>query len=152
MTPPPGKPKWGEDTKALALLIAEEALETKAQDLKILDLRKLVSFTDYFILCSGTSQRHVQGIADRVSQRLKKDYRRLPLNQEGYAEGQWVLLDFADVVLHVFQMEAREFYDLDSLWADAPRLRPTGEKKKARKKSPKSGGKTRRVSPKKKTL
>jgi len=107
----------------LARIIAREALDTKAKALKILDLKKLVSFTDYFIVATGTSNRHVQAIADRVSLKLKKELQKLPLTYEGYANGQWVLLDYGDVVLHVFLPEQREYYGLDKLWSDAPQVK-----------------------------
>ena len=114
----------------LAQQIAEEVQDTKGKEIEILDLKKLVSFTDYFILVSGTSDRHVQAIADRVNLRLKKDLGRLPMNFEGYASAQWVLLDYGDVVLHVFRPEQREYYGLDDFWVQAPRIRlPKAAKK-----------------------
>lgn len=110
------------DTLELAKEIAEEADATKAKELVILDLKKLVSYTDYFVLASGTSDRHVQAIADRVYRRLKDKYHRLPISYEGSDTAQWVLIDYGDVVFHVFQKEQRQFYGMDQLWADAPRL------------------------------
>lgn len=110
------------DSLSLAQIIAQEVLDTKGQDLKILDLRNLVSYTDYFVLVTGTSDRHVQAMADRINVKLKKEFGLLPLTFEGYALGQWVLLDYGDVVVHLFQPEARAFYALEEFWQDAPLL------------------------------
>lgn len=108
------------DTLELAKAIAQEAADTKAKDLKLLDLRDLVSYTDYFILATGTSDRHVKSIADRVHMKAKKSLGRLPISYEGFQSGQWVLLDYGDVVLHVFLEDQRKYYGLDAMWADAP--------------------------------
>lgn len=115
------------ETLALAKEIAEEALDTKAKDLKVLDLRDLVSYTDYFILATGTSDRHVKSIADRVHFKVKKQLGRLPISYEGLESGQWVLLDYGDVVLHVFLEEQRRYYGLDAMWADAPLVSLDGQ-------------------------
>ena len=106
----------------LVQVVAQEIADTKGQDLKILDLRPLVSFTDFFILVTGNSDRHVQAMADKVHLRLKNDYGLLPLNFEGYERGQWVLLDYGDFVLHLFQPTFREYYSLDDFWLDAPQV------------------------------
>jgi len=86
-----------------------------------MDMRGISSFTDFFIICSGTSDRHAQGIADSVETEMKKAGIS-PLGIEGFTEGKWVLLDYADVVVHVFYNPIREFYDLERLWADAPQI------------------------------
>jgi ribosome-associated protein len=119
------------DSLQLARIMAQEALDTKGQALKILDLKKLTSFTDYFVVVTGTSDRHVQAIADRVSLKLKKEHHKLPLTFEGYAGGRWVLLDYGDAVLHIFLPEQREYYALDELWRDAPRVAVGSESKRA---------------------
>ena len=93
--------------------------DRKAIDLKVLHLEKVTDFTDYFLLCSGTSERQVQAIADAVLERLRAEKTR-PLHMEGYNRGQWVLLDYGDFVVHVFQEEPRHFYALERLWGDAP--------------------------------
>jgi ribosome-associated protein len=103
-------------------VVTEELSNTKGQDLMVLDLRPLVSFTDYFVLVTGTSDRHVQALADKVHLRLKKDHQRLPLAFEGFDTGQWVLLDYGDLVIHIFQPETRGYYALEEFWGDAPRL------------------------------
>jgi ribosome-associated protein len=90
----------------------------KAVDVKVLDVREVASFSEYFVLMSGTSSRQVQAIADAVVERLKLDGRRA-LHREGYAQGEWVLLDYGDFVVHVFSPQKREFYDLERLWRDA---------------------------------
>jgi ribosome-associated protein len=100
---------------------AYAALDKKAADLVILDMQGISSFTDYFIICSGRSDRQVQGIASAIEMEMKKEG-VLPLGIEGFTEGRWVLLDYDDVVVHVFYEPIRDFYDLENLWADAPRL------------------------------
>ncbi|HEX6900000.1 MAG TPA: ribosome silencing factor [Thermoanaerobaculia bacterium] len=93
--------------------------DRKAVDLKVLHLEKVTDFTDYFMICSGTSERQVQAIADAVQERLRENKSR-PLHVEGYNRGQWVLLDYGDLVVHVFQEEPRRYYALERLWGDAP--------------------------------
>jgi ribosome-associated protein len=93
--------------------------DRKAVDVKVLRLGEVSDFTDYFLICSGTNERQVQAIADSVEEKLREDRVR-PLHVEGYNRGQWVLLDYGDLVVHVFQDETRGFYALERLWADAP--------------------------------
>jgi ribosome-associated protein len=95
--------------------------DRKAVDLKVLHLQKVSDFTDYFLICSGTSERQVQAIADAVQEKLRAGRVR-PLHVEGYNRGQWVLLDYGDLVVHVFQEEPRRFYALERLWGDAPEV------------------------------
>lgn len=109
------------NSRILAKFIARAADEKKAVDLVILDLRKLSSFTDFFVICSGTSDRQVQTIANSIEQHLKRKDRR-PIGVEGYQTGHWVLLDYGDVVAHVFYREDRDHYQLEKLWSDAPRV------------------------------
>ncbi|MCB2181812.1 MAG: ribosome silencing factor [Desulfobulbaceae bacterium] len=105
----------------LAQILSNAALEKKAEDLIILDVSKLSSFTDYFIIMSGRSTRHVQGLADAVSSELTR--KRIKENSvEGVKDGLWVLLDYGDVVVHIFYKDERTFYDLEGLWHDAPRI------------------------------
>jgi len=106
----------------LAKAIATAALEKKAKDLVLLDMRNLVSYTDVFMLCSATNPRQAKAIADHVILRTKRDFDRLPHGVEGMTSAKWILVDFGDVVLHVFDGALRGFYNLDGLWADAPRL------------------------------
>jgi ribosome-associated protein len=95
------------------------AEDRKAVDLRVLHLEKVSDFTDYFLICSGTSERQVQAIADAVQERMREERVR-PLHVEGYNRGQWVLLDYGDFVVHIFQEEPRRFYSLERLWGDAP--------------------------------
>jgi ribosome-associated protein len=137
------------ETIELAKKIAAEAVDTKVKDLKLLDLRGLVSYTDYFILGTGTSDRHVRSAADRVHMKVKKELGRLPLSYEGQESGNWVLLDYGDVVLHLFLEDQRRYYGLDEFWSHAPQLSSDGiakpkkapPKKTAKKPSPKAPAK-----------
>lgn len=95
--------------------------DRKAVELKVLYLQKVTDFTDYFIVCSGTSERQVQAIADAVQERLRANRVR-PLHVEGYNRAQWVLIDYGDLVVHVFQEEPRRYYALERLWGDAPEV------------------------------
>lgn len=91
----------------------------KAEDIAVIDLRKTADFVDYFILCTGTSDVHVRALADAVIEGLKAEGQR-PYHVEGYEMRQWVLIDFVDVIVHIFQAESRRFYGLERLWGDAP--------------------------------
>ena len=108
-------------TRTLAKRIAEIASDKKAIDILVLDLRKLTSFTDFFVIASGASDRQVQAIADAIHREIK-DAGRMPLGEEGMRTGHWALLDYGDVVTHVFYHADREHYQLERLWFDAPRL------------------------------
>lgn len=108
-------------SKELALMLSQTAHDKKAEDLIVLDVQGLSSFTDYFVVMSGRSTRHVQGLADAISANMRKK-RISQSSAEGYNEGQWVLLDYNDVVVHIFYHESRSFYDIEGLWHDAPRL------------------------------
>jgi ribosome-associated protein len=106
------------DTAARVRLAVAAALDRKAQDLKVLNLGPVSDFTDYFVIASGTSERQVQAIAESIQESLAAEGVR-PLHVEGQRGGNWVLLDYGDLVAHVFQPEPREFYALERLWADA---------------------------------
>lgn len=107
--------------KKLARLIAEAAEDVKAIDLVLLHLTKLTSFTDYFVICSGRSDTQVRAIADNILKKLKNQ-NHIPLGMEGYNQGLWVLIDFGDVVAHIFYHEVRDYYNLEKLWSDAKHL------------------------------
>jgi len=109
-----------EENKKFSLCV-EAALKKKAFDLTILDIKEISSFADYFIVCSGNSNRQVQAIASSIEHDLKKKG-FYPLGIEGFNEGKWILLDYDDVVIHVFYHEIREFYELERLWVDAPTI------------------------------
>lgn len=108
-------------SRARALRIAKVAHAVKAEDLVIYNLNALASFTDFFVICSGNSDRHVQAIADAVETTMEASGVHL-IGKEGYEQAQWVLLDYGDVVAHVFYPEARTFYQIEKLWADAPKV------------------------------
>ncbi len=111
----------GSDPLAKAVRIAKAAVDLKAENLVALDVRELTSFADVFILATGGSDRHVRAIADAVEEVVEELGER-PLGIEGYDEGRWILLDLGDVIVHVFQSDVREHYDLERLWSEAPRL------------------------------
>ena len=98
----------------------EAALDKKAQDAVVIELGEICSFTDYFLICTGTSTRHNQTIAEHIEETLKKEGVR-PLHVEGHTEGEWILLDYVDFVVHIFTTRAREFYDLERLWRSGKR-------------------------------
>ena len=102
--------------------VAHAARKLKAVELKVLDLRKLASFTDFFVIASGTSDRHVEAIADSIIEEMKKKGRR-PIGVEGYEHGQWIIVDYGDVVAHIFYGTMREIFALEKLWADAKAVR-----------------------------
>ncbi len=102
-------------------LCVKAASEKKAFDLVLLDMKKATSFTDYFFICSGKSDRQVQAIAQAIEEELGKEGIR-PLGEEGKPEGRWILMDYEDVVVHIFLEPVRTFYDLEGLWIDAPRI------------------------------
>jgi ribosome-associated protein len=104
-----------------ARVSARAARDKKAQGLQLLDLRGLSSIADCFLLCTGTSTTHVETIAEAIEAALKTEGHRL-LHREGVAASGWILLDYGDVVIHVFLPETRAFYALDRLWGDAPEL------------------------------
>lgn len=103
-----------------AIKCAAFALDKKALDVKILEIRRISSIADYLVLASGRSDRQVQAIADWVKTELKPFDR--PLDMEGYEQGRWVVIDYGDVIVHVFQEEVRRLYNLDELWGKAPQL------------------------------
>lgn len=107
------------DTQQKVREAVSAADDRKAVDVKVLYLEKVTDFTDYFMICSGTSERQVQAIADAVQEKLR-EHKSRPLHVEGYNRGQWVLLDYGDLVVHVFQEEPRRYYALERLWGDAP--------------------------------
>src|SRR5258706_3091060 len=98
------------------------AAEKKAFDIVALDLRSIASFTEFFIIATGANQRQVQAIADEINEQLKKQLSTRPVRIEGYNSADWVLLDYGDFVVHIFNGESREFYDLAHLWRDARRV------------------------------
>jgi ribosome-associated protein len=104
----------------IARTVAELASDGKALDIVQLDLRGLTSVADYFVICTGRSDRQVRAIHDRIHQGMKSDHEMLPTRVEGLTQSEWVLLDYADVIVHVFTPDTREYYRLEQLWGEAP--------------------------------
>ncbi|MGE5189511.1 MAG: ribosome silencing factor [Gemmatimonadota bacterium] len=109
------------ETRDLVVRCARLAQDKKAADVRALDVRETATFTDYFLLCSGTSDRQVSAVALHIEETLKTSGVR-PLGIEGIREGRWVLLDYGDFVVHVFLDSVREFYKFDRLWGSAPEI------------------------------
>ncbi len=98
------------------------ASEKKAFDIVAIDLREIASFTEFFIIASGTNVRQVQAISDEITEKLKEQLNSRVIRIEGYQTGEWILLDYGDFIVHIFEQKAREFYDLERLWRDAKRV------------------------------
>ena len=112
--------KSGDAVMSLAKIVLEGMLEKKAQNIKMLDLRGIQNrVSDIFLICEAESTTHVNAIADSVSETVKKMTGERPFHSEGRENSQWILLDYVNVVAHVFMKETREFYDIEGLWADA---------------------------------
>ncbi|HSK46933.1 MAG TPA: ribosome silencing factor [Coriobacteriia bacterium] len=109
-------------SKEWAVLAARAASDKRATDIVAMDVAELLVVTDYFVICTGNTDVQVKAIADEVEDRLRMEGGIKPIGREGREEGKWVLLDFGDLVIHVFQPGERDFYRLEKLWADAPRL------------------------------
>jgi ribosome-associated protein len=101
---------------------AAAAADKKAVDIVVLDLRGISTFTDYFVICSATSEPQVKAISSAVREQVRERLGRKPLSEDGYPVSQWVILDYGDVIVHLFQGEKRTFYDLENLWSDAKRV------------------------------
>ena len=115
-----------KDSKEKSIFCAQAALEKKAFDITILELKKASSLTDYFLICSGRSDRQVQAIARSIEEKMGEQGIR-PLGEEGIREGRWVLMDYDDVVIHIFYDQLRRYYDLEGLWIEAPRINSSEE-------------------------
>jgi ribosome-associated protein len=107
-------------SEQLAAQIAAYAEDKKASDIALLDLRSVVDYTDYFVVCSGSSDRQVKAIHDAIHIGCKESHGLLPRRVEGLSQSRWVLMDYLDVVVHVFIPEVREFYGLERLWGEVP--------------------------------
>lgn len=113
-----------DDMVALCMALAEEK---KAEEIVVFDLREVSTVTDFFFICQGSSDRHVQAIADHLLEEMKKNgYRALGV--EGYAGARWILIDFGELVVHIFYEETRHFYELERLWGHATQIHPPQEK------------------------
>jgi len=112
------------DSKRLARLCREFADNKKAEDILVLDVRKLSSVTDFFVIASGSSEPHLRAILEEITNRLREAHAVRPRAVDGTVHGAWVVLDFFDVIVHLMRAEVRERYDLEGLWGDAPRVPP----------------------------
>lgn len=109
------------DDADFAIAAARIARDNKAEDILVLDLRGVSPVCDYFVICTGTSDRQMRAVADQIDQFAKRLNRR-PLGRAGYEQARWVLIDFVTVVVHIFDLECRRYYDLELLWGDVPRV------------------------------
>jgi ribosome-associated protein len=112
------------ESKKLALLCRDLADNRKAEDVVVLDVRELSSVTDYFVLASGTSEPHLRAIVDEITEKLRDQHDVRPKAVDGALQTAWVVLDYFDVIVHVMRADVRERYDLETLWGDAPRVKP----------------------------
>jgi ribosome-associated protein len=103
----------------MSLAIADHASNRKALDIVQLDLREIISYTDYFLICTGRSDRQVKAIHDGIHLGMKEDHGLLPARVEGATQASWILMDYGDVVVHIFTPETREYYRLEQLWGEA---------------------------------
>ena len=121
----PSGPPQADGARPTALAIAKAALDKKGEDVTVLDVRGLTSYADYFVVVTADSDRQASAIAEHVEQAMKENGVS-KVGVEGYESGRWILVDYGDVVAHVMNRESRGFYDLEGLWADAPRLQVEG--------------------------
>jgi ribosome-associated protein len=119
------------DSRKLALLCRELADRRKAEDIVVLDVRKISSITDYFVIATGTSEPHLRAISDEIQDKLREDHALRPRAVDGTLQTAWLVLDYFDVIVHVMRADVRKLYDLETLWGDAARVR-TGARKTAR--------------------
>ena len=122
------------DSKKLARLCRDFADNKKAENIVILDVRKLSSVTDYFVIASGTSEPHLRAIVEEITDQLREEHGVRPLRTDGSVQGAWVVLDFFDVIVHVMRADVRERYDLEGLWGDAARVKPKKKLQKGKSK------------------
>lgn len=112
------------DSLTIAKTCARFADEIQAEDIVVLDLRGLSSLSDFFVICNATSEPHLKAISRDVKQKTAEEIGESPRSAEGEASSQWLVLDYVDVVIHIFHEEKRDLYALEDLWSDAPRLEP----------------------------
>ena len=117
------------DSRKLALLCRELADRRKAEDIVVLDVRKVSSITDYFVIATGTSEPHLRAISDEIQDKLREDHNVRPRAVDGTLQTAWLVIDYFDVIVHVMRPDVRKLYDLETLWGDAARVR-TGARRK----------------------
>lgn len=122
------------DSKKLALACRALADNKKAENIVVLDVRKLSTVTDFFVIATGTSEPHLRAIETELLDGLRKDHDLKPVHTEGSAQSNWIVADFFDVIVHIMKPEVRDHYDIEGLWADAPKVKPPAPRKKAVKK------------------
>ena len=110
------------DSKQLAQLCAQHAYNRKAQEISILHVEKNFVMTDFFVVCTGNTEKHVKSISQEIEVELKKKHQMTCHHIEGYQEGKWILMDFIDVIVHIYLEDMREFYEIEDLWADSPKI------------------------------
>jgi len=115
------KKKASKDSEKKFGCCIQAAIDKKAEDLVVLNVSQFSSFTDYFLICHGQSSRQVKGIARHIEEKAGEAGFE-PLGIEGYKEGSWVLMDYDDIIIHIFQKSIREFYAIERIWSDAPRI------------------------------
>jgi len=120
------------DSKKLALLCRDLADNRKAEDIVVLDVRDLSTVTDYFVIVSGTSEPHLRAIVDEITDELRDEHDIRPRAVDGTLHTAWVVMDFFDVIVHIMRKDVRERYDLETLWGDAPQVKPKKTARKAR--------------------
>ena len=119
------------DSKHLALLCRTLADNKKAEDILVLDVRKISSVTDYFVIASGTTEPHLRAISDEITEGVAREADAKPRATDGSLAGGWLVMDFFDVIVHIMRADVRVRYDLESLWGDAPRVKPRARTRKA---------------------
>jgi ribosome-associated protein len=112
----------GDGARHVALAAARVAEENRGSDVHVLDLRKVTDVFDYFVIATGSSRRQMHAMADEIKQSLKQSQHDVPSSVEGYEDGRWIVMDYGDVVVHLFDAESREYWDLENLWGDAERV------------------------------
>ena len=118
----PTVPPRPDRARELALAAARVAEETRGTDVRVLDLRGLTDVFDYFVVATGSSRRQMHAMADEIEKAVKQDLRDRKRGGEGYEEGRWIVLDYGDVMVHLFDAESRQYWDLEHLWSDAKRV------------------------------
>jgi len=118
------------EAKKLALLCRKLADDKKAEDLVVLDVRKLSSVTDYFVIATGTSEPHLRAIESEILETIAEEHGIRPTSTEGNAHSSWIVADYFDVIVHLMKKDVREKYNLEGLWSDAPRVKPPAVRKK----------------------
>jgi ribosome-associated protein len=119
---PARKETSADRARELALVVARVAEETRGTDVRVLDLREITPVFDYFVIATGSSRRQMHAMADEIETVLKKEHKDRKRGAEGYEEGRWIVLDYGNVMVHLFDAEARAYWDIEQLWSDAKQV------------------------------